>query len=58
MTLKEELMAGWWFMLCKALRAQFLDEESEMWTTEDLVSSGTIAENSNNEPQLGVKQRP
>jgi hypothetical protein len=58
MALGKESMAGWWCMLFKASRAQFLDKESEMWTTEDLVSSGTIVENSNNEPQLRVKQRP
>ncbi len=44
-------------MLYKASRAQFLYKESEMWAMEDLVSSGMIAENSINKPQLGVKQR-
>jgi hypothetical protein len=28
MALGKESMAGWWCMLCKASRAQFLDEES------------------------------
>jgi hypothetical protein len=54
MALGKESMAGWWCMLCKASRAQFLDKER----MEDLVSSGTIVENSNDEPQLGMKQRP
>jgi hypothetical protein len=36
MALGKESMAGWWCMLCKASRAQFLDEESEMWTMDEL----------------------
>jgi hypothetical protein len=58
MALGKESMAGWWCMLCKAPRSQFLDQDSEMWTMEELVRCGTIAENNNDEPQLGVKQRP
>ena len=41
-------------MLCKAPRAQFLDEESEMWTMCDLVKAGAIAETGESEPKLGV----
>ncbi len=45
-------------MVCKALRKQFLDEQSEMWTMDELVSCGMNAESSNKEPLLGIKQRP
>jgi hypothetical protein len=33
-------MAGWWCMLCKASRAQFLDKDIEKWIINDLVSCG------------------
>jgi hypothetical protein len=56
--LGKESKAGWWCMLCKASRRQFLDNKSKMWTMDELVRCGTIAESTNNEPQLGVKQRP
>jgi hypothetical protein len=58
MALGKESMARWWCMQCKAPRAQFLDEESEMWTMRELVDAGTIAETSESEPKLGVKKRP
>ncbi len=58
MALGKESMAGWWCMLCKASRAKFLDEESEMWMMDELLECGTIAEASTNDPKLGVKQRP
>ncbi len=45
-------------MLCKASQAQFLDEESEMWDMESLLECGTIAEQRNAEPKLGVKEKP
>ena len=54
MALGKESMARWWCMLCKAPRAQFLDEESEMWTMCDLIEAGTIAETGESEPKLGV----
>ena len=58
MALGKESMAGWWCMLCKASRAQFLDEESELWDMESLLECGTIAEQRNAEPKLGVKEKP
>ena len=58
MALGKESMAGWWCMLCKAPRAHFLDEESEMWTMSGLVEAGTIAETDKSEPKLGVKKKP
>ncbi len=58
MVLGKESMAGWWCMLCKASRAQFLDKDIEKWAMDDLVSCGINAESNNNEPKLGVKQRP
>ncbi len=58
MALGKESMAGWWCMLCKASRAHFLDEESEMWTMCGLVEAGTIAEMDKSEPKLGVKKKP
>ena len=58
MALGKESMSGWWCMLCKASRKQFLDEQSEMWTMDELVSCGMNAESSNKEPLLGIKQRP
>jgi hypothetical protein len=58
MALGKESMAGWWCMLCKAPRARFLDEESEMWTMCVLVEAGTIAETGESEPKLGVKKTP
>jgi hypothetical protein len=58
MVLGKEPMAGWWCMLCKASRAKFLDEESEMWTMDKLIECGTIGEASTNDPKLRVKQRP
>ncbi len=35
-----------------------MDENSEMWTMDELVWRGIIAESTNDEPQLGIKQRP
>ncbi len=35
MSLGKESMAGWWCMLCKASRAQFLDGDIEKWTMDD-----------------------
>ncbi len=35
-----------------------MDEKSEMWTMDELVRCGIIAESINNKPQLGIKQRP
>jgi hypothetical protein len=58
MALGKESMAGWWCMLRKASRRQFLDKNSKMWMMDELVRCGTIAESSINEPQLRVKQRP
>ncbi len=58
MALGKESMAGWWCMLCKASRSQFLDKNSKMWTMDDLVRCEIIAESNNDEPQLGAKQRP
>ena len=45
-------------MLRKASRKQFLDEQSKMWTMDELVSGGMNAESSNKEPLLGIKQQP
>jgi hypothetical protein len=45
-------------MLCKASRSKFLDDQSKMWTMDELVRFGINAESSNNKPQLGIKQRP
>ncbi len=58
MALGKESMAGWWCMLCKESRAQFLDKDIERWTMEDLVSYGMNAESNNSKPKLGVKQQP
>ena len=58
MALRKESMAGWWCMLCKASRAQFLDEDIEKWIMDDLVSCGINVKSNNNEPKLGVKQQP
>jgi hypothetical protein len=55
MALEKESMAAWWCMQCKASMSQFMDENSEMWTMDELVRCGIIAENT---PQLGIKQRP
>jgi hypothetical protein len=57
MALGKKLMAGWWCMLCKASRAQFLDKDIEWWTMEDLVNCRMNAESNNSEPKLGVKQQ-
>ena len=54
--LGKESMATWWCMLCKASRHKFMDENSKMRAMDDLARCGIIAENTNNEPQLGVKQ--
>ena len=35
-----------------------MDENSEMWTMDELVQCGIIAESTKGEPKLGVKQRP
>ena len=45
-------------MLRKASRKQFLEEQDKMWTMDELVSCGMMAEASTSEPKLGVKQRP
>jgi hypothetical protein len=58
MALGKESMSGWWCMLCKPSRKQFLDEQSKMWTMDELVSCGMNAESSDKEPLLGIKQRP
>ena len=55
MALGKESMSGWWCMLFKAPRKQFLEEQSEMWTMDELVSCGMMAEASTSEPKLGVK---
>jgi hypothetical protein len=57
MALGKESMSGWWCMLCKASRKQFLKEQSEMWTMDELVSCGMMAETSRSKPKLGMKQR-
>jgi hypothetical protein len=56
--LGKESMAGWWCMLCKASRTQFLDKDIERWTMEDLASCRMNAESNNSGLKLGVKQRP
>jgi hypothetical protein len=58
MALGKESMATWWCMQCKATRSQFENENSEMWTMDELVRCGIIAESTNDEPKLGIKQRP
>jgi hypothetical protein len=58
MALGKESMAGWWCMLCKASRAQFLDEDIERWAVKDLVSCGMNAESNNSKPKLRVKHQP
>ncbi len=58
MALGKESMAGWWCMLCKLPHSKFKDNALEMWMMDKYVRCGLIAENSNDEPQLGVKQRP
>ncbi len=58
MALWKESMAGWWCMQCKATRSQFMDENSKMWTMDELVWCGIIGESTNNEPKLGIKQWP
>ncbi len=35
-----------------------MDENSEMWTMDELVRCGIIAESTNDKPQLGIKQQP
>jgi hypothetical protein len=58
MALGKESMAGWWCMLCKASRAQFLGKDIEKWMIDDLVSYGMNAESNNSNPKLRVNQRP
>ncbi len=36
MALEKESMSGWWCMLCKASRSEFLDDQSKMWTMDEL----------------------
>ena len=35
-----------------------MDENSEMWTMDELVRCGIIAESTDGEPKFGIKQRP
>ena len=35
-----------------------MDENSEMWMMDELERCGIIGESTNNEPKLGIKQRP
>jgi hypothetical protein len=35
-----------------------MDENSEMWMMDELVRCGIIGESTNDEPMLGIKQRP
>jgi hypothetical protein len=58
MGLGKELKSGWCCMLCKALRKQFLDKQSEMWTMDELLRGGMNAERSKKKPLLGIKQQP
>ena len=54
----KESMAGWWCMLCKLPWSKFFDDDREMWMMDKYVRCGLIAENNNDESQLGVKKRP
>jgi hypothetical protein len=56
--LGKESMAGWWCMQCKMTRRKFMDNPQEMWSMEEYVRCGLIAEDNNNALHLGVKQRP
>jgi hypothetical protein len=59
MALGKESMAGWWCMLCKSSKNQFMDVPGELWSMEEYDRCGKIAEsNINDKPKLGVKQRP
>jgi hypothetical protein len=59
MALGKESMARWWCMQCKATRSTFMDENSEMWTMDELVRCGIIGESINDDkPMLGIKQWP
>ena len=58
MALGKESMAGWWCMQCKATRSKFMDKNSKMWTMDELVRCEIIAESTNGEPKLGIKQQP
>jgi len=58
MALGKESMAGWWYMQCKATRSQFKDETSELCMMDEPVRCGIIGESTNDEPKLGIKQRP
>jgi hypothetical protein len=59
MALGKESMSGWWCMQYKATRSQFMDENSKMWTMDELVRCGIIGKSTNdNKPKLGIKQRP
>jgi hypothetical protein len=58
MVLGKESMSGWWCMLCKSPRSKFMDDTHERWTMDEYVRCGLIAKSNNDEPQLGVKQRP
>ena len=35
MALEKESMSGWWCMLCKASRREFLEDQSKMWTMDE-----------------------
>jgi hypothetical protein len=58
MALGKESMATWGCMQCKASKSQFMDENSGIWTMDELVWCGIIAKSTNDEPKLGIKQRP
>jgi hypothetical protein len=58
MALGKEKMAGWWCMLCKSAKSKFMDVPEEMCSMDEYVRCGIIAENNNDKPQLGVKQKP
>jgi hypothetical protein len=57
MALGKKKMAGWWCMLCKSAKSKFMDVPEEMWSMDEYVRCGIIAENNNDKPQLGVKQK-
>ena len=59
MALGKESMAGWWCMLCKSSKNQFMDVPVELWSMEEYDRCGMIAKsNINDKPKLGVIQRP
>jgi hypothetical protein len=58
MAVGKKSMAGWWCMLHKLPWSKFMDNDREMWTMDEYVRCGLIAENNIDKPQLGVKKRP